>query len=167
MLLRAIHLLSILICLLYCVRLAGQAVLERYESLNVRRREPMRNWSEGVSNLDKMEQFKLIYDYIKFHLGMYLATPPVIAIIAESFAAKDKHFFQIGLGLMIFIYLISGAHAGLFMSRYINDPWTTDILKDFESGAFSPTRRNMHHTLYWLGLALSLIGLILAILFKW
>jgi hypothetical protein len=36
----------------------------------------------------RLEQFKLVYDYIKFHIGLYLATPPVFAIVAESFRGK-------------------------------------------------------------------------------
>jgi hypothetical protein len=26
----------------------------------------------------RLEQFKLVYDYIKFHMGLYIATPPVL-----------------------------------------------------------------------------------------
>ena len=93
-------------------------------------------WPEDLPQKDKEEQFKLIYDYIKFHLGMYIATPLVIALLAEPFNVKASPWFQAGLGLMIVIYLISGAHAGLFMGRFINDPWEKDVLAEFESRAF-------------------------------
>lgn len=64
------------------------------------------------------------------------------------------------------VYLVAGAHAGIFMSRHINDPWQKDYLARFESEAFSTNRRWMHHGLYWLGLALGVLGLALAILKK-
>jgi hypothetical protein len=69
--------------------------------------------------MNDFEQMKLVYDYIKFHLGLYLATPPVFAIIAESFEVKELPLFQIGLGLMILTYAVSGASAGLFMGKFI------------------------------------------------
>jgi hypothetical protein len=64
------------------------------------------------------EQMKLVYDYIKFHIGLYLATPPVFAIVAESFDVKPCRPFQIGLGLMIVVYVISGISASWFMGTY-------------------------------------------------
>ena len=127
----------------------------------------MTRWASDVPTADRVEQFKLIYDYIKFHLGMYVATPPVFAIVAEAFDANNKRWFQIGLAAMIGIYVISGSHAGLFMARHINEPWSTNFLSRFEREAFSPIRRTMHHSLYWLGIAVGLVGLVLAILTKW
>ena len=35
-----------------------------------------------------LEQMKLVYDYIKFHIGLYLATPPVFVIVADSFGVS-------------------------------------------------------------------------------
>jgi hypothetical protein len=43
-----------------------------------------------VTDLAQFEQFKLIYDYIKFHIGLYLATSPIIANVAESFDVKTR-----------------------------------------------------------------------------
>lgn len=124
----------------------------------------MDRWPGDLPQKDKEEQFKLVYDYIKFHLGMYIATPPVIPLLAEPFNVKASSWFQAGLGLMIVIYLISGAHAGLFMGRFINDPWGKDVLAEFESRAFKSSWRNIHHTLYWLGLGVGLAGLIAALI---
>lgn len=117
----------------------------------------------------RLEQFKLIYDYIKFHLGLYLATPPVFSIVAEAFSVKEKNSFRIGLGLMIVTYIFSGAHASTFMARYINIPWQEgdSFLRDFETKAFSKTRRRMHHGLYWTGVVFGIVGLGLAILNKY
>jgi hypothetical protein len=124
----------------------------------------MEKWGESVSGADRLEQFKLIYDYIKFHMGLYLATPPIIAILAEAFDVKTSDWFKGGVGVMIVIFLASGIHAGSFMGKCINEPWDEAFLNKVEHAAFSQTRRHMHHTLYWVGLAFGLSGLLLAVL---
>jgi hypothetical protein len=115
---------------------------------------------------DPFEQTKLVYDYIKFHLGLYLATPPVFVIIAESFEVKTLALFQIGLIGMIITYVFSGAHADLFMGRFINTRWTSDTLNNFNDVAYSRSRRVWHHTLYWLGLAIGVLFLGAAVVCK-
>jgi cytochrome b561 len=113
------------------------------------------------------EQMKLVYDYIKFHLGLYLATPPVFVVVAEAFHAKELILFQIGLVGMILIYGLSGIHAGLFMGRYINTRWTEQVLDNFNREAYTNCRRNWHHTLYWIGLAIGGLFLIAAVTCKY
>jgi MFS family permease len=110
----------------------------------------------------RLEQFKLVYDYIKFHIGLYLATPPVFAIVAESFSLKEQQWFRLGLVIMIAIYLVSGVSAGLFMGKYVNKRWGEVLNFD---AAYTRNRRFMHHTLYWVGLVVGLLGLIAAYLF--
>ena len=124
-------------------------------------------WGEGVSDADRRDQLKLVYDYIKFHIGLYLATPAALAVIADGFDVKRSMFFVAGLIAAIVIYLAAGIHAGLFMSHQVNDPWQADYLLKFESEAFAPSRRFMHHSLYWFGLALGLLGLAIAVLKKY
>ena len=36
----------------------------------------------------KVKHSDVTYDYIKFHLGLYIATPPVIAIVAVNMVAS-------------------------------------------------------------------------------
>jgi hypothetical protein len=126
----------------------------------------MNDSTNGTILMNDFEQMKLVYDYIKFHLGLYLATPPVFAIIAESFRVTELILFQIGLVGMIVIYVLSGAHAGLFMGRFINTQWTTGTLEEFNRVAYTRSRRLWHHTLYWVGLAIGLLFLIAAIACK-
>src|SRR2546422_11115972 len=95
----------------------------------------------------RREQFKLVYDYIKFHIGLYLATPTFIALIARAFSTEGKPAFQKALLVTMCIYLVAGIHAGWFMGRHINTKWETDYLIAFEKSAFTWTRRIVHH---WL-----------------
>jgi hypothetical protein len=113
-----------------------------------------------------LEQMKLVYDYIKFHIGLYLATPPVFVIVADSFGVSKFLLFQAGLVLMILIYGVSGAHAGLFMGRHINTKWTADAISAFDAEAYTNRRRNLHHTCYWVGLVFGLLFLIAAVIGK-
>jgi len=122
----------------------------------------MIGWSSNLSEINRLEQLKLIYDYVKFHIGLYLATPPVFAVVAESFGLGHAHWFEAGLAAMIVVYLISGIHASFFMARLINDPWDGAFLSRHEKAAFSRNRRFMHHTLYFVGLVFGLAGLVLA-----
>ena len=117
--------------------------------------------------MNGFEQMKLVYDYIKFHLGLYLATPPVFAIIVEAFGVKEIILFQIGLVGMIVIYVLSGANAGLFMGRFINTQWTTGTLEEFNKVAYTRSRRRWHHTLYWVGVAIGVLFLSAAIAGKY
>src|SRR5215470_1219815 len=114
-------------------------------------------WGPDVPDPDRRDQLKLVYDYIKFHIGLYLATPTALALLANGFGVLDLRYFLALLGSSMIVYLVAGAHAGLFMSRHINDPWQQDYLLRFEAEAFSQKRRRMHHGLYWLGLALGVL----------
>jgi hypothetical protein len=110
----------------------------------------------------RREQFKLIYDYIKFHIGLYLSTPAVIGLLGNTFGVLNKPAFQISLTAMIGLYLIAGVHAGWFMGNHVNKPWDRNYLPDFADAAFDSRRRFFHHWLYWLGLAVGLGGLLYA-----
>ena len=117
-------------------------------------------WGEEVSEGERRDQLKLVYDYIKFHIGLYIGTPAALSIVADTLEVKRSGYFIGGLAVAIIVYIIAGIHAGLFMSQQINDPWQSDYLKKFEDRAFSPRRRFMHHSLYWFGLVALTIGLI-------
>lgn len=119
----------------------------------------------GVWNGDdatRRDQFKLIYDYIKFHIGLYLSTPAVIGLLGNAFGVLNKPAFQTGLAVMIGFYLGAGVHAGWFMGNHVNKVWGQNYLDDFADAAFNRRRRFIHHWLYWLGLAVGLGGLLCA-----
>lgn len=124
-------------------------------------------WGKGVLPADRRDQLKLVYDYVKFHISLYLGTPAAVAVIADGFGVKQSWIFAVGLLLAIFIYIAAGADAGYFMSRHVNDPWQANFLEEFEKDAFSKRRRFRHHTLYWAGLIAGLLGLFAALIEKW
>lgn len=127
----------------------------------------MTAWGSGVDESARRDQLKLIYDYIKFHIGLYLSTPAVLALIADGLGVKQTLPFTAGIVAAMLFYLPAGIHAALFMARHVNDPWQDGYLGAFENKAFLPTRRRMHHTLYWLGLTAGLVGLAVAVLAKY
>jgi len=117
-------------------------------------------WIDDVAT--RREQFKLIYDYIKFHISLYLSTPAVIGLLGNAFGVLNKPAFHISLAIMIGLYLVAGVHAAWFMGNHVNTVWGKDYLDDFADAAFSRRRRILHHWLYWLGLGAGLIGLLYA-----
>jgi hypothetical protein len=123
-----------------------------------------KRWGENVDEATRREQFKLIYDYIKFHIGLYLATPAVIGLLGNSFGMLSRPAFQWGLAVMIGIFFVAGAHAAWFMGTHVNTAWDREFLHRFERNAFSRSRRILHHWMYWLGLLAGLGGLVIA---KW
>jgi hypothetical protein len=111
----------------------------------------MANTTWRVDDSKKLDQLKLVYDYIKFH----------IVIIGDAFSVRGSIAFRSGLIIMITLYCISGISASLFMSHYVNYPWDTAFLSRFEIDAFSRKRRFLHHTLYWVGIVVGLLGIAL------
>jgi hypothetical protein len=115
---------------------------------------------------ERLQQYQLIYDYVKFHIGLYLGTPPVLVIMADGLGVSKEPWFVGATVISVVIFLASGIHAALFMSRWVNDKWTVGFLERFEAEAFSRRRRRWHHTVYWLGLGIGLLGLALAMVVK-
>ena len=64
-------------------------------------------WDEKVSEADRRDQLKLIYDYIKFHIGLYIGTPAAMSIIADGLGVKTSRYFTAGLLVAITIYIVA------------------------------------------------------------
>jgi hypothetical protein len=115
-----------------------------------------------MNERDDLEQLKLITEYIKFHIGLYLATPAALVIVAQGMKVDGSPFWIAALIFMILAYLISGISAGWFMGKYINTKWTPELIEEFSKAAYSDRRRFLHHTMYWIGLGFGVLGLIVA-----
>jgi hypothetical protein len=110
---------------------------------------------------DELEQLRQVCEYVKFHIGLYLATPSVIVLLADGLeVSKSSQWFGRSIGAMILIYIVSGISAGWFMGTYINQPLDDEMRRKFYNEAYSTSRRIFHHWLYWLGLAIGIGGLL-------
>ena len=105
----------------------------------------------------------VLYDYIKFHLGLYIATPPLLAIVATALEVATNPYFQKGMIGLIAVYFVAGVNASWTIATYVNVNWTeTKTWESFGKVASSGTRRFFHHYLYWIGLILGLSGMLCA-----
>ncbi len=104
----------------------------------------------------------LLYDYIKFHLGLYIATPPAFVIIAEGLGVSTSVPFLICMVILVITYFISGAAAGCLIARFINKKWNSDRKwRTFAHAAHSSRRRYIQHWLYWIGIVVGVLGVFL------
>ena len=87
---------------------------------------------DTLDDATRRDQLKLVYDYIKFHIGLYIGTPAVIGLLGNTFKLLDREWFQWGLMVMICLYIITGAHAAWFMGKHVNVKWTGNYLVNFE-----------------------------------
>lgn len=115
-----------------------------------------------VADLERLQQLQMIYDYIKFHIGLYIGTPSVLMIFAQGLGIEQKTPFLAGMADMVILYLVAGIHAGWFMGTHVNTKWLSDYLDEFEEVAFSPERRFLHHWTYWAGLIVGISGIVLS-----
>ena len=98
-----------------------------------------------------MKKSDTVYDYLKFHLGLYLATPAVLIFLAESIGFDEHNCFKATMALMISLYFFSGAKVCLFLSSFVYG----DNGKDWSELAEEAGKRKVvHHWLYWIGLVL-------------
>jgi hypothetical protein len=114
--------------------------------------------TETVTN-DELEQLSQVCEYVKFHIGLYLATPSVIVLLADGLKIKSP-WINRSIGAMVLIYIVSGVTAGWFMGTYINQPLDDEACRKLYNEAYSTRRRIFHHWLYWLGLAIGIGGLL-------
>lgn len=136
--------------------MAGHSMPRLAEALNEFRNLPA---PREVNNSDRVEQFRMIYDYIKFHIGLYVGTPLVIMILAVILRVEKNPPFVAGMIDMVLLYLLAGIHAAWFMGTHLNRKWESDFLDEFEESAFKPTRSFWHHWMYWSGLIVGLSGI--------
>lgn len=111
--------------------------------------------------IDELDHLKQVCEYIKFHIGLYLATPSVIVLLADGLNITKSAWFGRSIGLMILIFLVSGISAGSFMGTYVNQPLRDDEMRrQFYNEAYSLRRRILQHWLYWFGLTVGFAGLL-------
>jgi len=101
---------------------------------------------------EKRDQFKLVYDYMRLHLQLYVATPPVFALLAKNLDVASTGVAW-ATGTMSGFYIIAGGDAAWRIGKCINEPWRGRAYLDvLQHHAFSRRRKFLNHTFYWLGL---------------
>jgi hypothetical protein len=111
----------------------------------------------------EMKHADLLYDYIKFHLSLYLATPAALAIVANALELAKWPEFLWGLTGLFVACVIAAVSASWMLASAINVDWPTSAAwQAFGRKAQAGWRRFIHHYLYWAGLASGVGGLILA-----
>jgi len=111
----------------------------------------------------ELEHFKLLWDYIKFHLGLYLATPAAFVFVATAFKVETSPAFFWTWCAMTLCCFVSGVAASWFMGNRVNRSWDDKYEFDWERDATSLLRRSVQHYLYWFALAIGFIGLGIAV----
>jgi hypothetical protein len=117
----------------------------------------------------KKTQLAAVGEYVKFHIGLYLGTPPALAVVAEGLGVNRCKFSVWGIVAMVVIFLMSGISAAWFMGSYVNTPWDEQDqhLSTLYAQAVSLPRRIVQHWLYWLGLLLGVAGIAAALGQHW
>jgi hypothetical protein len=110
-----------------------------------------------------LEHFKLMWDYIKFHLGLYLATPPAFVFVANAFKVAETPAFFRSWCIMTGCCFVSGVCTSWFMANRINRRWDENYPFDWEDDATNCCRRLVQHHLYWLALVIGFAGLGIAL----
>lgn len=118
---------------------------------------------KGKMDEHKIKQSDLLYDYIKFHIALYLATPAGLALVGGALDLEDKFWYKVGLAVALLCNLIAGGFACCFISKHLFEKWYNfSKWKELGEQGASFWRKALHHWLYWVGLFSGLAGIILA-----
>lgn len=127
-----------------------------------------------ASNFEMDEQLKHLYDYTKFHIGMYMTL--IIGIVGiftneTIFTAYIEVMPWIGFSL--FFFLLAGMCGGLIASsipfyRKFEDFIKADLFPwGFDSHLLcAKTITHLEHTFFWLGTIILVVGAILEVFFE-
>ena len=108
----------------------------------------------------KTKRSDTLYDYIKFHLGLYIATPTAYVLIGTSLGLTTQNAYIVGLMTLLATCLIAGIHASVFITDHLFEKWENlDRWHAMGEKSIDPKRRFLQHHLYWIGLILALICL--------
>jgi hypothetical protein len=92
----------------------------------------------------ELEQIKQIYDYTKFHIGLYFTL--LTGLIAFVNFGRGEHVgerHQPVLLVIIFVLLVGGIAGALVASRIVYGPWTKECF-DIGASEFWKKRRFGH-----------------------
>jgi hypothetical protein len=107
----------------------------------------------------EIEHIKHIYDYTKFHIGLYFTF--LAGLIAFVNFGQGEHFgeqHRTALLVIIFTLLIGGVAGALVASRIVYGPWQKEsfVLENSVFWKKRPSRKS-YSTFYWSWADVSLI----------
>jgi hypothetical protein len=123
----------------------------------------------------QMEQLKQIYDYAKFHIGLYATVNTALVAIA-SFSFKDNQLllpYRWCFFIIFLFFLLAGVGGGLVASHIAYSKWEPAQVNKLLDGFTQPTVSNpfkwsqyklftvIEHYAFWAGVVFGLVVLML------
>src|SRR5438309_1751623 len=105
--------------------------------------DEMANSEAGRPREMEIEQIKQIYDYTKFHIGLYFTF--LAGLVAFKNFGRGENFgerHRTVLFLIIIVLLIGGVAGALVASRIVYGPWRKECF-DIEASQFWKKRRSL------------------------
>jgi len=112
------------------------------------------------------DQLKQLYDYTKFHIGMYTTLiTAIIAVFANDSLKSSYSNFVPFIGITVFCFIVAGLFGGLVASSI---PFYTSF-QDFSNSRLGPWKwkwfssiicTHLEHSAFWLGCLVAVIGLV-------
>jgi hypothetical protein len=97
----------------------------------------------------EIEQVKQIYDYTKFHIGLYFTL--LTGLVALVTLSKKQNFEQSGKVLLaiILLLLVGGVAGALVASRIVYGPWTKECFDLQASGFWRKWEKQLTRNSWW------------------
>lgn|ERR1044072_354505 len=117
------------------------------------------------------DQLKQVYDYAKFHIGLYATvSTALIAVISFADESLKGRYFCCYVGVLA-CFLVAGVGGGLVASHIVYTEWDSadadTMLKGFTTGTFDFKNWNRYkfysfveHYAFWAGILYGLICLL-------
>jgi MFS family permease len=119
---------------------------------------------------NKIEQLKQIYDYAKFHIGLYATVSTALIAIMSFVSNEAKARYRNYFIAVLICFLMAGIGGGLVASHIAYTDWSSPAASDMFAGFTTGTFENWHwsgykmasvveHYFFWLGIIIGVIGL--------
>jgi hypothetical protein len=108
-----------------------------------------------------MEQLKLLFDYTKFHIGLYATL--VTGTIAVATFTKTGQAFGTLLKLMVGCFLLAGLAGGVVASHIPHvsnfETFTETNIGFWDINIMKPGAwERLEHLAFWVGIAVAFVG---------
>lgn len=121
--------------------------------------------SNGTQTSSKDEQLQLLFDYTKFHIGIYVALLAAIIGVLGKQDVRDNFRFMVPWLLTASVFLLVAGGAGALVGSSI--PFFSSF-EEFSKAKLGPWKwkfikgvacTSVEHTAFWLAVFVTLVGL--------